>query len=67
MKVVVSALLLSFSAFWYAEVFYSVTDLVLVPLFAAFAFVVYRVANRPSQEISSSVTTNTPGKEPQKS
>ncbi|MDA4130518.1 MAG: hypothetical protein OK457_07080 [Thaumarchaeota archaeon] len=66
MKVVVSALLLSFSAFWYAEVFYSVPDLVLIPLFAAFAFIVYKVANRPTPEIPPAVPANASEKEPQK-
>jgi uncharacterized membrane protein len=47
-KVVVSALLLSFAVFWFAEAFLSPSDLVLVPLFAAFALIVYFVANRPS-------------------
>jgi uncharacterized membrane protein len=52
MKVVVSALLLSFATFWYAEAVYSgLTDIVLIPLFAAFAFIVYRVAKGPSPEI----------------
>ena len=47
-KVVVSALLLSFAVFWFAEAFYSPPDLALVPLFAVFAVAVYLVANRPS-------------------
>jgi uncharacterized membrane protein len=57
MKVVVSALLLSFATFWYAEAVYpGVSDLVLIPLFVAFAFIVYRVANRPSGETVPSPT-----------
>ncbi|MGA2665447.1 MAG: hypothetical protein ABSF83_10925, partial [Nitrososphaerales archaeon] len=46
-KVAVSALLLSFSAFWFAEAFLSPPDLILVPLFAGFAALVYFMANRP--------------------
>jgi len=54
MKVVVSALLLSFAAFWYAETVYSsLSDLVLIPLFAAFAYIIYRIANRPSPKETS--------------
>ena len=49
MKVVVSSLLLSFATFWFAESVYpSLSDLVLIPLFAAFALIVHWVANRPS-------------------
>ena len=47
-KVVVSALLLSFSCFWFAEAFLSPPDLILVPLFAAFVLIVYYGADRPS-------------------
>ena len=47
-KVVVSALLLSFSAFWFGEVIFSPPDLVLIPLFGGFALAVYLFANRPS-------------------
>jgi uncharacterized membrane protein len=60
MKVVVSALLLSFASFWYAEaLFPSLTDLVLIPLFTAFAFIVYQVANRPSPESVAAVPPET--------
>jgi uncharacterized membrane protein len=49
MKVVVSALLLSFASFWFTEtVLPNLSDLVLIPLFAAFALIVYWVANRPT-------------------
>jgi uncharacterized membrane protein len=51
MKVFVSALLLSFSVFWYAETVRPISDLVLLPLFAFFALVVYRVANRRTIEV----------------
>lgn len=43
-KTAVSALLLSFSAFWYAESAVPLNDLVLVPLFAGFYVVVYLFA-----------------------
>jgi uncharacterized membrane protein len=51
MKVVVSALLLSFSVFWFGEAFLELNDLILVPIFILFAFTVHRVANRPSPEV----------------
>jgi uncharacterized membrane protein len=61
MKVIVSALLLSFAVFWYAEAVYSsLTDLVLIPLFAAFAFIVYTAANRPSPKEIPVTTSSTP-------
>jgi uncharacterized membrane protein len=47
MKVVVSGLLLAFSAFWFSETVVEVNDIVLVPLFLIFSFAVYRFANRP--------------------
>jgi uncharacterized membrane protein len=46
MKVVVSGLLLTFSVFWFGEIFVELSDLLLVPIFFVFAFVVYRFANR---------------------
>jgi uncharacterized membrane protein len=46
-KIVVSALLLSFSVFWFAEAFQSPPDVILVPLFLVFAAAVYLFANRP--------------------
>jgi len=48
MKIVVSALLLSFSTFWFAEVVTEVDDLALLPFFAFYVVVVYLFANRPS-------------------
>jgi uncharacterized membrane protein len=51
MKVVVSALLLSFAAFWFGEAFVEVNDIALVPLFIVFALAVHRVANRPSPQM----------------
>ncbi|HYB03192.1 MAG TPA: hypothetical protein VED17_01930, partial [Nitrososphaerales archaeon] len=49
MKVVVSAILLSFATFWFAEtIFPSLSDLMLVPLFVAFALIVRWIANRPT-------------------
>ncbi len=47
-KVFVSALLLSFAAFWIAEVITSPSDLFLITLFVIFSAIVYFVANRPS-------------------
>jgi len=46
MKVVVSALLLSFATFWFGETVVALNDLVLIPLFAAFLLVVHQIANR---------------------
>lgn len=46
MKVVVSALLLSFAVFWFGEAFVVLSDLALVPLFIVFALAVHRIANR---------------------
>ena len=48
MKVVVSALLLSFAVFWFGEAVTAVSDLVLVPLFVVFVLVVHQFANRGS-------------------
>ncbi len=44
MKVAVSALLLTFSAFWYAESFRNISDFLLLPIFAVFVAVVYFAA-----------------------
>jgi uncharacterized membrane protein len=49
MKIFVSALLLSFSTFWFAETVTSLDDLILIPLFVVFALAVYLFANRPSK------------------
>ncbi|MGC8563025.1 MAG: hypothetical protein ACP5NO_07550 [Thermoplasmata archaeon] len=46
MKVVVAALLLSFSAFWFAEAAIKVSDLWLIPLFIIFGLAVYFFAHR---------------------
>ncbi|MDA4129909.1 MAG: hypothetical protein OK457_03985 [Thaumarchaeota archaeon] len=48
MKILVSALLLSFSAFWFGEIFFVLSDLLLIPLFTMFFIIVYVVANRRS-------------------
>ena len=48
MKVVVSALLLSFSVFWFGEAVHALNDLLLVPLFAVFVLAVHQIANRGS-------------------
>ena len=47
MKVVVAGLLLAFSAFWFGETFWELNDLLLIPLFVAFASMTYWFANRP--------------------
>lgn len=52
MKVVVAGLLLSFSAFWFGETLLQPNDLLLIPLFAVFSFVVYRFANRPVPQVA---------------
>ena len=57
MKVVVSALLLSFSVFWFGEAFVELNDLLLVPLFIVFALAVHTFANRPSPEPKAAVVT----------
>jgi uncharacterized membrane protein len=46
MKVVVSAMLLSFAVFWFGEAAIALSDLILVPLFAVFVLVVHWFANR---------------------
>ena len=46
MKVVVSAILLSFAVFWFGEVFFALNDLVLIPLFVVFVLIVHKIANR---------------------
>jgi uncharacterized membrane protein len=58
-KVVVSALLLSFAVFWFGEIFLSLSDLVLIPLFAGFALLVHTVANRPSPAESPTIGVKT--------
>ncbi len=45
MKAMVSAILLTFSAFWYSETIYAMNDLLLIPLFIGFLIVVYYLAN----------------------
>ena len=48
MKVVVSAMLLSFAVFWFGEAVVVLNDLVLIPLFVVFVLAVHRIANRGS-------------------
>ena len=50
MKVVVSALLLSFAVFWFGEAFVALNDLTLIPLFVIFVLAVHRIANRASPD-----------------
>jgi uncharacterized membrane protein len=51
MKVVVSALLLSFATFWFGEVLEPLNDLLLIPLFVVYVAAVYSLANRPSAQV----------------
>ena len=46
-KVVVSGLLLAFATFWFVEAVTPLNDLLLLPLFAAYASAVYWYSNRP--------------------
>jgi uncharacterized membrane protein len=45
MKMLVAALLLTFSSFWYAETLVSITDLLLIPVFIVFLLVVHFVSH----------------------
>ena len=45
-KTAVSALLLSFSIFWYVETFYPLNDFFLIPMFAALYLIVYGIATK---------------------
>ncbi|MCL4451652.1 MAG: hypothetical protein M1327_03385 [Candidatus Thermoplasmatota archaeon] len=45
MKIAVSSLLLTFSAFWFTEAFVTISDLYLVPLFIIFFAIVYVIAH----------------------
>lgn len=45
MKIAVSALLLTFSAFWFTEAFVTISDLYLIPLFIVFFAIVYIIAH----------------------
>ena len=45
MKIAVSALLLTFSAFWFTEAFVTISDLYLIPLFIVFFAIVYVIAH----------------------
>jgi len=47
MKVVVAALLLSFSTFWFGETFLKLNDILLIPIFLVFALAVHTFANGP--------------------
>lgn len=52
MKIAVSALLFSFATFWFGEGVAPLDDLILIPLFAFYAIVVYRMANRVSPGVA---------------
>ena len=45
MKIAVSALLLTFSSFWFIEAFRNINDLFLIPLFILFFAIVYLIAH----------------------
>lgn len=49
MKVVVSALLLTFSTFWYAESIVSLNDLILIPILLIYVSAVYAFAYRTTK------------------
>lgn len=67
MKVVVSALLLSFATFWYIETVYpSLADLTLVPFFAIYTLLVYWIANRPSEAAPPKPSPETESQKPEK-
>ena len=52
MKIAVSALLFSFATFWFGEAVAPLDDLILVPLFAFYVIIVYKMANRASPEMA---------------
>jgi uncharacterized membrane protein len=56
MKIAVSALLFSFSTFWFGEVLAPLGDLVLIPLFLLYVAAVYWVTNRPSPNVAAPET-----------
>jgi uncharacterized membrane protein len=63
MKVVVCALLLSFATFWFSETVYPrLSDLIIVPLFVAFALIVHWFANRPTIVKAETRSEKTPSK-----
>ncbi len=51
MKASVSSLLFTFSAFWYAETFYNLDDLFLIPIFIVTFIAVYYGANMISRKM----------------
>ncbi len=53
MKIAVSALLLSFSLFWYIESVRTISDLLLLPFFAGFCMLVYFYSARNLPPVSS--------------
>ena len=52
MKELVSALLLSFSLFWFGEIFFVLNDVYLIPIFLAFLWLVHSIANRPIPKLA---------------
>lgn len=57
MKVAVSALLLTFAVFWYAESVKTISDFFLVPLFLAFLLLVYYISHRGLKTAGSTSAT----------
>ena len=64
MKIAVSALLLSFATFWFGEAVVALDDLLLIPLFVFYVFVVYKIANRPSPKAAAQAAPASPGETP---
>jgi uncharacterized membrane protein len=60
MKELVSALLLSFSVFWFGEIFFVLNDAYLIPIFIAFFLLVRWIANRPVPKLSQATTEGSP-------
>ncbi len=58
MKVAVGAILLTFATFWFGELVWdifslgSLNDLLLVPIFVVWFFIIYAIANRPFRELA---------------
>ena len=57
MKVAVSAILLTFSAFWFMETVTSVNDLYLIPLFLVFFAAIYLVGSRGISSLDTESST----------
>ena len=53
MKAAVSAILFTFSAFWYTEAAYNLNDLLLIPMFAVSFIIVYALSNAWARRMES--------------